>query len=64
MLTSAADATTSGHPGREDDIALLARFVRRVLAVILVSEYRRFVADALKDSVTELRKDEQTRMSE
>ena len=64
MSTSATDTTINGHPGREDNVALLARFVRRVLDVILASECCRLVADALKDAVTELRKVEETRMSE
>ena len=64
MPTSATDATISGHSRREDDVALLARFVRSVLAVILASECPRLVADAPKDTVMELRKDEETRMSE
>ena len=51
--TSATDATTSGLPRREDDVALR----------LLVSECGRIVADALKNSVTELRKDDETRIS-
>lgn len=64
MPTSATDATISEHSRREDDVALLARFVRRVLAAILASECPRLVTDALKDTVMELRKDEETRISE
>ena len=63
MSTSATDATIGGHPRREDDIALFARFVRHVLAVILASECCRLVTDGLKNTVIELRKDEETRMS-
>ena len=63
MSTSATDATEGGRPRREDDVTLLARFVLRVPTVLLVSECRRSVADALKDSVAELRKDEETRIS-
>ena len=33
MLTSAADPTISGHTRREDDVALLARFVQCLLPV-------------------------------
>ena len=64
MPTSTTDATISGHPRREDDVALLARFVRYVSTVILASECFRLVADTLKDSVMELRTAEETRMSE
>ena len=34
ILTIVTDATANGHPRREDDVALLARFVRRTLDVI------------------------------
>ena len=63
MSTSVTDATESGRSRREDDVTLLARFVLRVSTVLLVSECRRSVADALKDSIAELRKDEGTRIS-
>ena len=63
MSTSVTDATESGRSRREDDVTLLARFVLRVSTVLLVSECRRSVADALKDSIAELRKDEGTRVS-
>jgi len=64
MSTSVTDTTIDGHPRREDDVALLARFVRCVSDVILASECCRLVADALKDVVMELRKVEETKMSE
>ena len=64
MPTGATDATISEDPRREDEATLLARFVRRVLVVILAAERCRLVADALKDSVMELRKVEETKMSQ
>ena len=65
MFTSATDTTIGGHSSREDDVVLLARFVRCWhIARLPVSEYRRLVAGALNESVTELRKDNDTRMSQ
>ena len=51
MLVSATDTTSGGDTRREDDIAVLARFVWRA------SERGRLVADTLKDHGAELRED-------
>ena len=65
MFTSATDTTIGGHSSREDDVVLLARFVRCWhIDRLPVSEYRRLVAGALNESVTELRKDNDKRMSQ
>ena len=61
MATSALDAATGGYPGREDEVVLLARFVQPIL---VVGSHLILVADALKDSGTELRKGEETRTSQ
>jgi len=45
-------------------MALLGRFVRRVWVVYPHLMCGRLVADALKDSIAELRKDDETRMSQ
>jgi hypothetical protein len=54
---------SSGHSKREDDMALLARFVQGCIGRQFASKCDRLVADALKDSVAELRKDEEARVS-
>ena len=64
MPTGVTDATISGDPRREDEVALLARFVQRALVVILAPDFSRLVANALKDSVMELRKGEEAKMSQ
>jgi len=63
MSANPVDATPSGRPRREDEVPLLARFVQRVSVIIFPSECGRLVAGALKDSVAELRKDEEARIS-
>ena len=64
-FTSATDPTTSGHARRDNEVELLARFVQcGSVASVLASKFDRLVADALKDSVAELRKDEETRVSQ
>ena len=45
------------------DVALLARFVRCSSLIYPYLNADRLVADALKDSINELRKDDETRMS-
>jgi len=63
MFISATDTTIGERTSREDDVALLARFVRCWhIGRLPVSEYRRLVAGALNESVTELREDNDTRM--
>lgn len=64
MSAGAEDASLSGRPGREEDGALLARSVRRTSVFIFVFDRCRLVADALKESVMELRKYEDVRISE
>jgi hypothetical protein len=64
MLTDATDATISGHTKKEDDVALLARFVRCTSVVYPISECRSLVANALNESVTKLREDNDTKMSQ
>ena len=62
MLPSVTDA--SANPGRGDDALQLARFVRRVSHRYFSSDSRRLLADALKGSVAELRRDDEARMSQ
>jgi len=64
MPTGTTDATISGDPRREDEVELLARFVQRALVTILAPDFCRLVADALKDSVMELQKVEEEKMSQ
>jgi len=58
MLSSATDDASVN--GREDDITLSAAWINRSH----VSECERIVEDALKDYVTELRKDMEARTSQ
>ena len=46
-----------------EDVALLARFVRCPSLIYPYLNADRLVADALKDSINELRKEDETRMS-
>ena len=65
MLPSTADEIPGGHPGREDEAPLMARFARFTLAIRSYrSESPRLVADALKETAAELRKGEEMRMSQ
>ena len=64
MSINAEDVPVSGPPAREDDGTLWARSVRRFSVFIFASEPCRIVAEAFKDSVMELRKYEDARMSE
>ena len=63
MSASATDASGNGSSERGDEVSQLARSVRRLpLSCCSPSESGRLFADALKGSVTELRKDDEARM--
>lgn len=54
---------SGGHSKREDDMTLLARFVQGFIGRKFASKCDRLVADALKEGVAELRKDEEARIT-
>ena len=60
----ATDASTSDDPRKEDETLRLARLVPHAFVDCFSSELCRLLADALKSSVAELRKDEEVRMSQ
>ena len=62
MFTSATDPFANGNLG--GSVSHLARFVRRAFVGCLSSESGRLLADVLKNSVAELRRDDEGRMSQ
>ena len=63
MLTSAADASTVGSPRKEDETWQLTRFAPHESVRYFSSDLGRLLADTLRNSLAELRKDEEARMS-
>ena len=64
MLTSPTDATICDLPKQGGDVEALARLVLRHLLARLASYCSRLFADALKVGISELREDDQTRISQ
>jgi hypothetical protein len=63
-FTSATHASTSGNTEKEDETWRLARFVPHVSVGCLSPQLGRLLADTLKSSVAELRRDEEVRTSQ
>jgi len=59
-----ATGATDEHRERRDDIALLAKFVNACIGRILASQCGRLFSDTFKDSIRELRGDEEARISQ
>jgi hypothetical protein len=64
LFTSATDASTSGNTRKEDETRQLARFVPHVFVGCFSPELDRILADTLENSLVELRRYEEARISQ
>ena len=63
MLTSVTEASTIVNPRKEDEAWQLTRFAPHESVRYFSSDLGRLLADTLRNSLAELRKDEEARMS-
>lgn len=64
MLDSASDASAIGETWKGGDIGMLAGFVPRVSVSHFSPEFDRLLAGAIRDGITELRREDEARMAQ